>query len=108
MSSKKSPLCDDVDDEFDNEDGIDGGNSKDVMMDMLSSIMQHQQSASSSSSANNSAAAGAAASAAASGQLSDSAAILQMLQQMNVQEMEGSEKKKPHTFWDTQVSVATN
>lgn len=104
MSSKKSPLCDDVDDEFDNEDGIDGGNSKDVMMDMLSSIMQHQQSASSSSSANNSAAAGAA----ASGQLSDSAAILQMLQQMNVREMEGSEKKKPHTFWDTQVSVATN
>ena len=110
MSSKKSP-SDDVDVEFDNEDVIDRGNDDnnntnqqdDVMMDMLSSIMQHQeqhQQAASSSSSNNNAAV------AASVQLSDSAAILQMLQQMNVREMEqGSDKKKPHTFWDTQVSV---
>jgi len=77
-------------------------------MDMLSSIMQHQeqhqQAAASSSSSNSNKTAAAAA--ASSGQLSDSAAILQMLQQMNVREMEqGSDKKKPHTFWDTQVSV---
>ena len=110
MSSKKSP-SDDVDEEFDNEDGINGGNDdhssnqQEDMMDMLSSIMQHQEqhqaAAGSSSTANNAAAA-------ASGQLSDSAAILQMLQQMNVREVDVSDKKKPHTFWDTQVSFATN